>query len=88
VFDAALRRSGTVRVKTYTQLFAATRRARAGRFAVGERLAILTNGGGPGVVAADSAAENGVPLATLAPQTIAALDKTLPAQWSRGNPST
>jgi len=86
VFDAALRRSGTVRVKTYTQLFAATRVLASGRFAVGERLAILTNGGGPGVVAADSAAENGVPLAELAPQTIAALDKTLPAQWSRGNP--
>ena len=86
VFDAALRRSGTVRVKTYTQLFAATRVLAAGRFAEGERLAILTNGGGPGVMAADSAAENGVLLAELAPQTIAALDAKLPAQWSHGNP--
>ena len=86
VFDAALRRSGTVRVKTYTQLFAAARVLAAGRFAEGERLAILTNGGGPGVMAADSAAENGVPLAQLAPETIARLDATLPAQWSRGNP--
>src|SRR6185503_8920431 len=49
-------------------------------------LAILTNGGGPGVVAADSAAENGVPLAELSPETISALHGKLPAQWSRGNP--
>jgi acetyltransferase len=86
VFDAALRRSGTVRVRTYTQLFAAARILATGREPPGERLAILTNGGGPGVMAADSAAENGVPLATLAPATIARLDKALPPQWSRGNP--
>jgi acetyltransferase len=57
-----------------------------GRLPQGERLAIVTNGGGPGVVAADSAAENGVPLATLAPQTVRALDEKLPPQWSRDNP--
>jgi acetyltransferase len=65
VFDAVLRRSGTVRVRTYTQLFAAARALGAGRLPRGERLAIVTNGGGPGVVAADSASENGVPLASL-----------------------
>ena len=86
VFDAALRRCGTVRVKTYTQLFAAARILAGRRLPAGERLAILTNGGGPGVIAADSAAENGVPLAALAPETIERLDRTLPAQWSRGNP--
>ena len=86
VFDAALRRSGTVRVKTYTQLFAAARVLAAGTLPAGERLAILTNGGGPGVVAADSAAENGVPLAVLAPETLARLDAALPPQWSHGNP--
>jgi len=86
VFDAALRRSGTVRVKTYTQLFAAARMLAAGRFPAGERLAIVTNGGGPGVVAADSAAENGVPLAQLSAATLSSLDEKLPAQWSRGNP--
>ena len=64
-FDAALRRAGTVRVKTYGQLFAAARAVASTRFPQGERLAILTNGGGPGLVAADSAAENGVPLAAL-----------------------
>jgi acetyltransferase len=86
VFDAALRRAGSVRVKTYTQLFAAARILAKPHFPQGERLAILTNGGGPGVVAADSASENGVPLAVLAQQTLEVLDKKLPSQWSRGNP--
>ena len=86
VFDAALRRGGTVRVKTYTQLFAAARILAAGRLPAGERLAIITNGGGPGVMAADSATENGVPLAQLSIETIALLNQKLPAQWSRGNP--
>jgi acetyltransferase len=86
VFDAALRRGGAVRVKTYTQLFAAARALAGGPLPRGERLAIVTNGGGPGVVAADSAAENGVPLAELAPATLARLDAALPPQWSRGNP--
>src|SRR5579859_1247376 len=65
VFDAALRRGGAVRVKTYIQLFAAARVLANARFPQGERLAIVTNGGGPGVVAADSATENGLPLAEL-----------------------
>ena len=86
VFDAALRRAGSVRVKTYTQLFAAARVLATGRLPEGERLAIVTNGGGPGVVAADSAAENGVPLAQLSEETISRLDQELPPQWSRGNP--
>ena len=86
VFDTALTRSGTVRVKTYTQLFAAARVLANPRRVRGERLAIITNGGGPGVMAADSAAENQVTLATLAPETLAALDKVLPPQWSHGNP--
>jgi len=86
VFDAALRRSGTVRVKTYTQLFAAARLLASGSLFAGERLAIITNGGGPGVMAADSATENGVPLAKLSKETIALLNQKLPPQWSRGNP--
>ena len=86
VFDAALRRAGSVRVRTYTQLFAAARVLAAGREPQGERLAIVTNGGGPGVMAADSASECGVPLAQLSDHTIAVLDAKLPPQWSRGNP--
>jgi acetyltransferase len=86
VFDAALRRAGTVRVKTYTQLFAAARALSSGHLPEGERLAIVTNGGGPGVVAADSAADNGVPLAQLSAATVSFLDEKLPPQWSRANP--
>ncbi len=90
VFEAALRRSGTVRVRTYTQLFSAAKILAAfaspGRAPQGSRLAIVTNGGGPGVMAADCATENGVPLAALSPQTIALLDTQLPSQWSRRNP--
>lgn len=86
VFEAALRRSGTVRVRTYTQLFAAALGLASSRVAQGERLAIVTNGGGPGVIAADSAAENGVPLASLSPETILLLNQKMPVQWSHGNP--
>jgi acetyltransferase len=86
VYDAALRRSGTVRVRTYTQLFAAARILSGCRMPQGERLAIITNGGGPGVMAADSAAENGVPLAELARETVEKLNRLLPQQWSHGNP--
>jgi acetyltransferase len=86
VFEAALHRAGAVRVRTYTQLFAAARALASRLRPAGERLAILTNGGGPGVVAADSAAENGIPLAELSPETVRSLDEKLPPQWSRGNP--
>src|SRR5439155_2418731 len=86
VFAAALRRAGTVRVTSYTQLFAAARILAAGRLTAGNRLAIVTNGGGPGVMAADCAEENGVALAQLSAATIAALSQVLPSTWSHGNP--
>lgn len=86
VFAAALRRSGVVRADTYTELFAIARQLATGRLPRGRRLAILSNGGGPGIVAADRACDKGVPLAELAPATIAALDAALPAHWSHGNP--
>ena len=86
VFDAALRRSGVVRVQTYAELFAVARLLATDRLPVGNRLAILTNGGGPGVMAADAAADRGVPLAELGPISLAALDQQLPSNWSHGNP--
>src|SRR5439155_427733 len=52
VFDAALKRAGTVRVATYTQLFGAARILALGRFPSGNRLAVMTNGRGPGLLAA------------------------------------
>ena len=86
VFDAALKRSGVVRAKSYAELFDAARLLGAGRLPAGNRLAILTNGGGPAVMAADCASEQGVELAKLSPETINALDATLPVHWSHGNP--
>ena len=86
VFDAALRRAGTVRVQTYTQLFAAARILAVGRIPHGNRLAIVSNGHGPALLAADSASERGVALAKFGPGTIAELDKFLPPVSARANP--
>ncbi len=86
VFDAVLARCGVVRVDGYHDLFAAAKALATRRRPRGERLAILTNGGGPGVLAADAASAAGVHLATLADATIAELNKALPAHWSHGNP--
>jgi acetyltransferase len=86
VFDAALTRAGTVRVQTYAQLFAAARILAMGRIPQGDRLAIVSNGRGPALLAADSAFEHGVALAKLAPETVAALDTILPHNSARANP--
>ncbi|HUH92353.1 MAG TPA: GNAT family N-acetyltransferase [Casimicrobiaceae bacterium] len=86
VFDAAVRRAGTVRVQNYTQLFAATRVLAEGRVPRGNRLAILTNGRGPGLLAADRAREAGVALASFTRETKAALARLLPAGSRLGNP--
>jgi len=86
VYDAALRRAGMVRVKTMLDLFVAAETLARARPLAGERLAIVTNGGGPGVMAADSLALRRGILATLAPQTIERLDAVLPPTWSHGNP--
>jgi acetyltransferase len=86
VFDSTLRRAGAVRVKTVAQLFTAAQALSAGFRTRGNRLAILTNGGGPGVMAADRAADLGIQLAMLSAQTIESLDAVLPPTWSRRNP--
>ena len=86
VFDAAMKRAGTVRAMTYTQLFAAARILGMGRIPRGDRLAIVTNGRGPGTMAADTAADRSVPLAVLAPATESALARILPAHMSPSNP--
>ena len=86
VFDALVRRAGVVRVNTILQLFAAARALSSHIRPSGNRLAIVTNGGGPGVMATDLAVDLGVRMAGLSPATLAALDGALPANWSRGNP--
>src|SRR3954469_1794785 len=86
VFQAAIRRTGAVRVTTIGQLVAAAQALSAHVEPRGERIAIITNGGGPGVLAADHAADLGLPLAELSTPTVEALSKVLPSNWSHGNP--
>jgi len=86
VFDAALRRVGAVRVPKIGHLFAAAEALANGRLPRGNRLAILSNGSGPGALAADATEDNHVELAKLSEATRAALDATLPPGWSHANP--
>lgn len=86
VFDAVVRRTGIVRVNTITQLISAAQALASHVHPSGDRLAVITNGGGPGVMAADRAAELDLPLATLSPETERKLSQALPEHWSHGNP--
>ena len=86
VFDAALRRAGVLRVRSFVDFFAAAATLDTGVRTSGQRLAIVTNAGGPGVMAADHVADRGLQLAELSKQTLRRLDKQLPASWSRANP--
>lgn len=86
VFDAAVRRSGVVRVQNISQLFYASK-ALASKFRpLGKRLAIITNGGGPGAMAADRAGDLDIPLAQLSPETMKTLNAKMPPTWSQSNP--
>jgi len=93
VIEAAVRRAGMLRVDTLQDLFIAAETLayfkgplHGSEHTTQPRLAIVTNGGGAGVLAADEAAARGVELAPLAPATIEALSTKLPAHWSRANP--
>ena len=86
VYEAAFGRAGMLRVNTMAELFDAAATLAMTGPQDGERLAILTNGGGAGVLASDALEAAGGRLATLSPETIARLDGVLPATWSRGNP--
>lgn len=86
VFDAALRRAGVIRLYNMGQLFAAANALFSHFRPRGNRLAIITNGGGPGVMAADRAADLGIPLSQFSEGTMEKLNAALPSSWSRGNP--
>jgi acetyltransferase len=86
VYDAAFRRAGMLRVFDLRELFDCAELLGRGFVPRGNRLAILTNGGGLGVLAIDRLAELGGVPATLTPETIAQLDKVLPQGCSRANP--
>ncbi|MGB7099292.1 MAG: bifunctional acetate--CoA ligase family protein/GNAT family N-acetyltransferase [Xanthobacteraceae bacterium] len=86
VYDAAFRRAGLLRVIDLNELFAAAETL--GRLTAlgGKRLAILTNGGGVGVLAVDRLVDLGGELAGISPETMKKLDAALPPIWSRANP--
>ena len=86
VFEAVFRRSGAVRLDSLTQLYSNLKGLFLHVRPRGNRLAIITNGGGPGVMAADRAADIGIPLAEFAESTIEKLNACLPSGWSHGNP--
>ncbi len=86
VYDAVFKRAGIVRVDTIEELFDCAELMAKQPRPHGPRLAILTNGGGPGVMAADTLARYGQEPAPLDPKTLQALDAFLPDFWSRGNP--
>ncbi|MDD5035984.1 MAG: bifunctional acetate--CoA ligase family protein/GNAT family N-acetyltransferase [Methylococcaceae bacterium] len=86
VFDAALERAGVVRANTIEQLFAAAQLLSTPHRVRGKRLAIITNAGGPGVMATDRAVEQGIKLAELSETTLQRLDAALPKNWSHNNP--
>ncbi|MBE9169589.1 bifunctional acetate--CoA ligase family protein/GNAT family N-acetyltransferase [Pleurocapsales cyanobacterium LEGE 06147] len=85
--EAAFRRCGVLRVKRISELFNMAEVLGKRNYRLqGSRLTIITNAGGPGVLATDALVATGGKLAKLSEETIAALDKILPSHWSRGNP--
>jgi len=85
-YDAAFRRAGMLRVVETGELFDAVETLAMARPARGDRLAILTNGGGFGVLATDALMDEGGRLADLAPATVERLNGVLPPTWSHANP--
>ena len=86
VFDAAIERAGMLRVTSLQDLLLAAETLARFRDGPSSDLIVLTNGGGAGVMAADAAASENVPMAVLNAATVARLNKVLPANWSHGNP--
>ena len=86
VLDAAFRRTGVLRVNSIADIFFMSDVLAKQPRPRGRRLCILTNAGGPGVLATDALVANGGELAELSEETMKAFDAILPAQWSRNNP--
>lgn len=86
VYEAALRRAGILRVDTIEDLFNAVETLAKAQPLHGDRLTIVTNGGGPGVMATDALSLSGGRLAELSTETLQRLDSFLPPAWSHSNP--
>jgi len=85
-YSAAFRQAGIFRTRTLSDLFDASRALAYQPIPKGENIAILTNAGGPGVLAADTSHSLGLHLATLTEDTINKLGEICPPSWSKGNP--
>ena len=86
VLDAAFRRTGVLRVNSIADIFFMSDVLAKQPRPRGNRLCILTNAGGPGVLATDALVAGGGELAELSAETMKAFDEILPAQWSHNNP--
>jgi acetyltransferase len=86
VLEAAFRRSGVLRVNSIADIFFMSDVLAKQPRPRGKRLCIVTNAGGPGVLATDALVAGGGELAELSPETLIAFDKILPPQWSHNNP--
>jgi acetyltransferase len=86
VLDAAFRRAGVLRIDELEDIFFMTDVLARQPRPSGPRLTIITNAGGPGVLATDTLIGLGAELAVLAPETIGSLNRILPPHWSHNNP--
>ena len=86
IYDAAFKRAGIVRVEEISDLFNAAAVLGTQPLPRGPNLAIITNAGGPGVMATDALIARGGKLAKLSKKTLDGLNSVLPPFWSRGNP--
>lgn len=86
VYDAAFNRAGIVRVRTFEELFDCAELLAKQPKISGPGLAIVTNSGGPGVMAADALSDYAFEPVRLSEETLKRLDAVLPPHWSRGNP--
>ncbi|HLE24445.1 MAG TPA: acetate--CoA ligase family protein, partial [Thermodesulfobacteriota bacterium] len=86
IYDAAFKRAGIIRVRTIKELFNCAESLAKQPRPYGPRLGIVTNAGGPGVIAADTLADWGQEPANLSEETIERLNLVLPPHWSRRNP--
>lgn len=86
IYDAAFKRAGIIRVEATRDIFNIAQALSKQPRPQGNRLAIITNAGGPGVIVTDALVRMGGRLAELKKETIAQLDEFLPKSWSKGNP--
>lgn len=86
VFSAALKQAGVIEVQSIEEMVDTALAFTYQPLPTGRNVAIITRGGGSGVLAADACTQNGLNISQLTSDTLAKIDKLLPPYWSRGNP--